>query len=403
VARTGLTRVGRLLMLMAGLALVGYGLHRYGILQRRPAGAPGASDAPAGRGATVKLTLLYGTEKEKWLKAAVEEFAQKRPEIEVELKGMGTIESVRAIAEGRETPAVWSPADDVALNLLDTEWSLQKGSTIVERGGDLAPQPLVVTPLVMIAWEERAKVMAAAAHGDPTDWQVIHTLATNPRGWMGVGGSPDWGYVKPGHTAPNASNSGLQTVILMAYGFHKKRGGLKPADILNEGFQKWLRQIETAVGKFGTSSGTYMREMILYGPSKYDFIWNYESVAISDMAAAQGRWGNLAVYYPKPTLWSNHPFVVLKGSWVSPEQRTAARELRDFLLSTPIQSRALAFGFRPANPDVKVLGSDPDNPWNRLKPFGLRFDVPAVAEPPSGEVTRLLLETWRRVVEPQSR
>jgi len=26
-----------------------------------------------------------------------------------------------------------------------------------------------------------------------------------------------------------------------------------------------------------------------------------------------------------------------------------------------------------------------------------------VAEPPSGEVTRLLLETWRRVVEPQAR
>jgi len=26
-----------------------------------------------------------------------------------------------------------------------------------------------------------------------------------------------------------------------------------------------------------------------------------------------------------------------------------------------------------------------------------------VAEPSSGEVTRLLLETWRRVVEPQAR
>jgi hypothetical protein len=61
--------------------------------------------------------------------------------------------------------------------------------------------------------------------------------------------------------------------------------------------------------------------------------------------------------------------------------------MRRFLLSPAIQARALAFGFRPANPEVKVLGSDPDNPWNRLQPFGLR----------------LLLETWRRVVEPQSR
>src|SRR2546425_12745496 len=92
-----------------------------------------------------------------------------------------------------------------------------------------------------------------------------------------------------------------------------------------------------------------------------------------------------------------------RASWLTPEQRGAARELRDFLLSSPVQGRALTFGFRPANSDVKVLGSDPENPWNRLRPFGVRFDVPAVAEPPSGEVSRLLLETWRRGVEPPSR
>src|SRR5262249_53498540 len=377
VPRQTVTRAGRVLMLLCGLGLIGYGGHRYGLLDRTPSAAPsGAPPVPTRPGATVKLSVLYGTEKEKWLKAAVEEYAQKKPEVQVDLKGMGTIDAVRAIADGRETPVVWSPADEIALNLLDTEWSLLKGSTIVERAGDLAPQPLVLTPLVMIAGEARAKVMAAAAKGDPTDWQVIHTLATNPRGWMGVGGSGDWGYVKPGHTAPNASNSGLQTVILMAYGFHHKHAGLAPADILNESFQKWLREVETAVGKFGNSSGTYMREMILYGPSKYDLIWNYESVAISDMAAAQGRWGNLAVYYPRPTLWSTHPFVVLRGAWVPPEQRAAARALRASLLPPEVQARALAFGFRPATPDVKVLGTAPDTPWNRLKAFGVRYDVP---------------------------
>ena len=48
------------------------------------------------------------------------------------------------------------------------------------------------------------------------------------------------------------------------------------------------------------------------------------------------------------------------------------------LLTPEVQTRALAFGFRPATPDVKVLGTDPDNPWNRLKPYGVRLDVPAV-------------------------
>jgi ABC-type Fe3+ transport system substrate-binding protein len=392
-----LTGVGRILMVVCGLALFGYAAHRYGLFDRlkKSTTAPVSTTMPT----RVRIPLLYGTEKEKWLKTAVEEFAQKRPEIGVDLKGMGTIDSVRAIAEGREKPVVWSPADEIALNLLDHEWSLAHGRGLVERAEGLAPQPLVLTPLVMIAWEDRAKALAAAGRGDPTDWHVMHSLATDPQGWLGLKAPAEWGFVKPGHTAPSASNSGLQTLILMAYGYHKKRAGLVPADILNSGFQTWMREIEASVGKFGTSSGTYMRDMVLYGPSRYDLIWNYESVAISDMTAAQGRWGNLIVFYPKPTLWSNHPFAILGGDWVTPEQRAAANDLREFLLGTEIQSRALEFGFRPANPDVKLMTTDPQNPWNRLKPFGIRIDVPAVAEVPSGEVTRLLLETWRRVVE----
>lgn len=391
----------RFLLVVVGLSLLGYAAWKQGWVGGGPKtgtpGTPGEVSAPP-RGAKVTLDFLYTTEKERWLKGALEEFAKARPDIYVKARGVGTIESIRLITEGKETPVAWSPADEVAINLLDTEWSLQKGAPIVDRAEDVAPQPLVITPLVVIAWEERAKALAKAGTGDPGDWSVIHRLATDPKGWLGVGASAEWGFVKLGHTAPNTSNSGLQTLILMAYGFHGKSAGLVQADILDEKFQKWLKEIETAVGKFGNSSGTYMRDMVLFGPSKYDLIWNYESVAISEMAAAQGRWGNLSVYYPKPTLWSNHPFVVLKNASATPEQREAAKVLRDFLLSVPIQQRALDAGFRPANPDVKVLTADPNNPWNRLKPYGVRVDIPPTAEPPSGEVTRLLLETWRRVM-----
>lgn len=391
----------RFLLVLVGLSLLGYAAWKQGWVGGGPkAGAPaspGEASAPP-KGAKVTLDFLYTTEKERWLKGALEEFAKARPDIYVKARGVGTIESIRLITEGKESPVAWSPADEVALNLLDTEWSLQKGAGIVDRAEDVAPQPLVITPLVVIAWEERAKALAKTGTGDPADWAVIHQLATNPKGWLGVGASAEWGFVKLGHTAPNTSNSGLQTLILMAYGFHGKSAGLSQADILDEKFQRWLKEVETAVGKFGNSSGTYMRDMVLFGPSKYDLIWNYESVAISEMAAAQGRWGNLAVYYPKPTLWSNHPFVVLKSASATPEQRDAAKVLRDFLLSVPIQQRALDSGFRPANPDVKVLTADPNNPWNRLKPYGIRVDIPPTAEPPSGEVTRLLLETWRRVM-----
>src|SRR5262245_50721840 len=398
---------GRFLAVLIGLGLLAYAGVKYGWFDRLrggrsagPAGtvAEGRKESPAG----VTVDFLYTTEKEQWLKAAVEEFHRQHPEIAVNLKPTGSIESVRSLADGVEKPTVWSPADEAAINLLDTEWTLSKGRSLTEKSGDLAPQPLVLTPLVVIAWEERAKLLTA--HGDgPTDFKVLHALATSPKGWLSVGGPAEWGYVKLGHTAPNSSNSGLQTLILMAYSFTGKRANLKSADVLDEKFQKWLKEFELAVGKFGTSSGTYMKEMVLYGPSKYDIIFNYESVAIGYMAAAEGRWGNLAVFYPNPTLWSNHPLVFFDADWVSAEQRAAARKLRDFLQTPAVQARAMEFGFRPANPEVKVLSNDPANPWNRLKAAGVRVEVPPVADPPSGEVTRLLLETWRRVVEAPAR
>ena len=398
---------GKFLIALIGLGLLAYAGIKYGWFAKLGGGRsqPAAGSPNAARpnaNAAVTIDLLYGTEKEQWLKAAVDDFHRQNTDIAVNLQPSGSIESVRALSEGTAKPTLWSPADEVAVNLLDAEWTLSRGKSLVDRTGDLAPQPLVLTPLVVIAWEERAKLLTAKGDS-PADFRVLHNLATNPKGWLSVGGPAEWGYVKLGHTAPNSSNSGLQTLILMAYSFTGKRAGLKSTDVLDEKFQKWLKEFELAVGKFGTSSGTYMKEMVLYGPSKYDIIFNYESVAIGYMAAAEGRWGNLAVFYPNPTLWSNHPLVFFAADWVSPEQRAAARKLRDFLLTPEVQARAMDFGFRPANPEVKVLSPNPANPWNRLKAAGIRVDVPPVADPPSGEVTRLLLETWRRVVEAPGR
>src|SRR5262249_59077125 len=112
------------------------------------------------------------------------------------------------------------------------------------------------------------------------DGRTSQDAAALPEGWIGRGAPGEWGFVKLGHTAPNTSNSGLQTLVLMTYGYHGKRAGLKPEDVLDPAYQKWLKEIETAVGKFGWSSGAYMKEMVLFGPSKYDLVWNYENGAI---------------------------------------------------------------------------------------------------------------------------
>jgi ABC-type sulfate transport system substrate-binding protein len=138
--------------------------------------------------------------------------------------------------------------------------------------------------------------------------------------------------------------------------------------------------------------------MVRFGPSKYDIAVVYENLAISQIANAQGRWGNLKVYYPALTLWSDHPAAVLQGDWVTPAQKGAALKWLAYLRSRPVQERALAFGFRPADPSVPLKTQDPANPFTRLAEHGIQVDVPPVAEVPEGPVVRNLLTMWSRVV-----
>jgi hypothetical protein len=60
-----------------------------------------------------------------------------------------------------------------------------------------------------------------------------------------------------------------------------------------------------------------MVDMIRFGPSKYDIAVVYENLVIEQIANAQGRWGNLCVYHPKVTLWSDHPAGILQADWVT--------------------------------------------------------------------------------------
>ena len=113
---------------------------------------------------------------------------------------------------------------------------------------------------------------------------------------------------------------------------------------------------------------------------------------------AQGRWGNLKIYYPERTMWSTHPAAVLQADWVSPAQATAAGVLLDFLRAKPQQERAVHYGFRPADPSVPVITQAGDNPFNTAQAFGVRVALPPAIDAPPGPVIRNLMEMWNRQV-----
>jgi len=361
-------------------------------------GGSGGDAKPVASAPSVTVTMVYGTEKQGWIEEALAAFKKQSPEIDVQLVGKGSLDAAQAILDGKLQPTVWSPADTVVLRLLESDWRTKNQTDLFAPTGDDAPQPLVITPLVYAIWEDRAEVLLKASKTKYISFKTLHDAVANDQGWPAVGGKPEWGFVKLGHTDPSRSNSGLQTLLLMTFDYYGKQGGLQVADVLDPKYQQFLVEAEKGITRFETSTGTFMTDMVRFGPSKYDIAVVYENLAISQLENAQGRWGNLKIYYPDVTLWSDHPAAILQGAWVTEPQKQAARKWLAFLRSRPVQERALTYGFRPADPSVALKTTDANNPFNRLGPYGIQLDVPPVAQIPDGAVLRNLLTLWSRRV-----
>jgi hypothetical protein len=360
---------------------------------------PGAQPQPGS--APVEITMLYSTEKKEWIEAAAIPFRKDHPEIKLTLNAKGSLAGAQAIVDDKEKPTLFSPADSLIMNLAAADWKTKGRSDLFATTGDDAPQSLVITPLLFVIWEDRAQALLKASNGSIT-WKTIHKAVMSNQGWPAVGGKAAWGFVKLGHTDPTQSNSGLQALYLMSLEFYGKPSVDVP-DLLKPDYQQFIKETEKGVTKFEASTGTFMTDMVRFGPSKYDLAVVYENLAISQIENAQGRWGNLRVYYPSTTLWSDHPAAILQGDWVTDAQKQAARTWLAHLRSRAVQERALAFGFRPGDPTVPVKSADANNPWTKLAPYGIQIDIPTAAKAPEGPVVRNLLTMWSRVVDASNR
>jgi ABC-type molybdate transport system substrate-binding protein len=356
--------------------------------------APGAARPTPGQ--VTEISVLYSTEKKEWLEAAAVAFAKEHPEIKVTLQGKGSFDAAADILDGKLKPTVWSPADSMVLNLLVADWDTKYHTPLFASSGDDAPQPLLLTPLVFVIWQDRADALLKAAN-NTISWKTIHKAVTSNQGWPAIGGQPKWGFVKLGHTDPTRSNSGLQALYLMSLEYFGK-ARLEADDVLKADYQEFVKGVEKGVSKFESSTGTFMTDMVRFGPSRYDIAVVYEATAIGQLDNAQGRWGSLRVYYPSTTVWSDHPMGVLQTEWVTDAQKAAARQFVAFLRARPQQERALAYGYRPADTSVPIKTADPANPFTRLAPHGVSIEVPTAAEAPDGTVVRALMMMWQRVV-----
>ena len=350
----------------------------------------------------IELNVLYSTEKAAWIELAAERFmadakhkVQGHP-IQINLEASGSREMYLSVLEGAQ-PDMISPASMLQISLLQDLSTSKFGAPLVDPADAARCRPVLKSPLVLVAWRERADVL----WGDEPNgsmWLRMHEALTNPQGWEAYE-RPEWGYIKFSHTNPLKSNSGFQTILLMSYNYFGKTSGLTSQDILaDDEFQAWFLSFEKTISNFGDSTGTYMQEIVSYGPSLYDFVSVYEATAIAQMENAVGKYGELRVYYPPATSMSDHPFCILEGEWVTSEKETAALMFLEYLSSEELQQQALLeYGFRPT---ASIPLDQPGSPFLQYTQNGVHTDIPPEVDVPPGNVLNTLLDFWARNVQP---
>ena len=375
-----------------------------------PPAGPGAGASEAA-GAPAEINIAYGTEKEKWLRAALKEF-EKTPagkKTRINLVGLGSVEGARAVLDGPNPGMVvkgspvppihaWSPASSAYRAAFEKEWALKSP----EKPAPIArARDLVLTPMVFVMWKHRYEPFVKKYGA--VNFKTIGQAMREPGGWGAIAGKPEWGRFKFAHTDPNLSNSGMLSLALMAYAFAGKDSDLTLADITRAEFRRSLRDFELGLtrqgGKLVHSTGDLMKEMVLRGPSQYDCLMLYENLAIDYLKAAEAKQGKengeLRVAYPDPNLWNEHPYYVLDVPWSDAAHRAAAAEFLDFLVTKPVQANALTFGFRPTNDEIPLDG--PESPLVKAAGAGVTLDIPRACEPPPADVITDLLSSSRRI------
>jgi ABC-type Fe3+ transport system substrate-binding protein len=349
----------------------------------------GVFDSITGGSEPVELGIAYGTEKQRWLEWAVQEFAKTRDgkRIKINLIPMGSLEGAHALLGGDQRIEAWSPASALYKDIFVQEWQVKYSQNPI-----LKEEPIALSPMVFVMWEERYQAFVQKYKA--VSFSTISQALQEKGGWDAIAQKPDWGLFKFGHTHPNESNSGLMTIVLAAYSYQKKTKDLQLKDVVDVGFQNWMQGMERAVSGLSNSTGNMMKEMVLKGPSSYDALLVYESVAIDYLKNAEGRWGQLRIVYPEYNAWNDNPYYIIDAPWSSKDQRKAAETFLAFLLSEPIQKESLVHGFRPANPSVPVRF--PDSPFVKYTDYGIRVDLAKICDPPRAEVVNNLLQSWQR-------
>jgi Ca-activated chloride channel family protein len=323
-------------------------------------GKAGPTPVPAD---ALHISFIYGSEKQAWVEDVTKTFndaahtTKSGKTIYVDTEAIGSGESVQNIVgevDGHDHPTLWSPAASVWIPIINDQWTTKKGTAFVTSDCPKA----VISPVVIMMWQPEAEALGWPKQD--IGWADIAKISTDPKGWASYG-NPQWGAFKFGHTHPDYSNSGLLSILAEAYAATGKVGKLTTDDINQQSTGDFVHKVESSIAHYGSSTGFFGSAMIARGPNYLSAAVVYESVVVSSYSANPKPAFPLVAIYPKEgTFLSDHPLCIPDAPWISADQKEAAGIYRDYLLTNPVQKKALNYGFRPSDNSIAING--PDSP-----------------------------------------
>lgn len=243
----------------------------------------------------------------------------------------GSIEMVEdPAAAGKDF--LW-PASQLAAEIYRDSGQSFKGSEIIFN-----------SPIVLYTYDPVEKALAAkgitADEGGHTsvDTAKLVSLVESKSQWKALGMDRLAGPVVIYSTDPSRSNSGNMYAALLA---NVLNGGAVPDAQAAATLLPKIRRFFDAQGFMEESSGVIFQQFLNKGVGDKPIIVGYEAQllgALSEPNANKSRLATVKTLYPKPTVWSAHPLIVLTEN---------GRRLQQALLDPKVQKIAWErYGFR---------------------------------------------------------